>query len=361
MRSFATTFAAENSDYHPNASGATSALVAGASAGSSSADSSTGTGAKPVLSQTALIGIIAGGGALLLILIATVACCCWKRKKAKKDEAQWWKLNESQASVGGAVGAGTAMKTVGKESAPSRSVAGGGGGEKDWGSSFSDEKAGTGRRFDSSSNPSGHQSFASREASNLHSAREELFAAPISRSGSPSNHHRPLQPQPQHQPPQRGPNPFLSRDDSSPSLHSQYPPSRLSPSPAPSQAHAERSLYSYPSTSTTAVPQLSNTPSRPSRPSEIPSAVAAPKPSYWQDERVDRRDTQDRNQQLESRFREVMTGAVGRPNSDAVKEEDEREQKQKRQSMLRRKKDTLMNFTDAYGQADDEGETDWGE
>lgn len=86
----------------------------------------------------------------------------------------------------------------------------------------------------------------------------------------------------------------------------------------------------------------------------------APKPSYLQEERPDRRDTQDRNQQLESRFREVMTGAIGRPDSDAVRDEDT-EQKKKRQSMLRRKKDTLMNFTDAYGQADDEGETDWGE
>ncbi|KAL8292954.1 hypothetical protein RQP46_000648 [Phenoliferia psychrophenolica] len=65
----------------------------------------TGGSAKPVLSPTALIAIIAASGAVVVAVIAMFGCWCWKKRKAKRDEAQWWQVDASQnggrRSVGG--------------------------------------------------------------------------------------------------------------------------------------------------------------------------------------------------------------------------------------------------------------------
>jgi hypothetical protein len=48
------------------------------------------TGAKVVLSKTAIIGIAVGGGAVLILLLLGVGCCCWKcccgTKRNKRQE-----------------------------------------------------------------------------------------------------------------------------------------------------------------------------------------------------------------------------------------------------------------------------------
>lgn len=374
---YADTFATLQSGYKPQVSAASSTAAESSSAlaslapssaasqtgSSASAAAATGTGAQPILSQGALIGIIAGAAALGIILLVTLGCCCWKRKKAKKDEQKWWKINESQGNVAGTPGAGIAMRSgVGPSSdARGRGVAE----EKDWtaggatdGGWGDDKSSMSGRREEQE----GARPFAARQASDLQSARQELFEAALApRSASPggqSNYHH----HPQHDS-HRGPaiNPFLSRDDSTHSLHSQFPPPRFTASPAPSHAYTERSLYSHHSGTSSAKPLLAQSPapSRPPRPSEVPSAAAARSPpSHFA---ADRRDTQQRNDQIESRFREVMTGAVGRPTSEAVTEaEEEEERRRERQSVARRKKDTVLDFADVYGQADEEGGTDWG-
>ena len=54
-----------------------------------------GVSAKPVLSPGALIGIIAGGGAVGVAILAMFFCWCWKKRKAKRDEASWWTIDAS--------------------------------------------------------------------------------------------------------------------------------------------------------------------------------------------------------------------------------------------------------------------------
>lgn len=105
------------------------------------------------------------------------------------------------------------------------------------------------------------------------------------------------------------------------------------------------------------------------RPSEVPTGAYAPSLS-----RDERRQVEDRDHRVEDRFRQVITGAVGRPDSAALEAErreraeamaeaearaaqqvDQEAEEQRRREELRRKKDTIANLADAYGGNDDSG------
>ncbi|KAK4053142.1 hypothetical protein OIV83_001877 [Microbotryomycetes sp. JL201] len=128
--SYASIFAAQNSNYRPgtqNVNFATDAAGPATSAGTSvgsmkkqstpAAASATKQAAagnanstQGGLSKTAMIGIIAGAAAAALLLFFLIGCCCWRKRKGKKDRAvhsgpgEWQPLNASVASGGPIVG-----------------------------------------------------------------------------------------------------------------------------------------------------------------------------------------------------------------------------------------------------------------
>lgn len=296
------------------------------------------------LSTPALIGIIAGGSALVVLVAVVVGCCCWKRKKAKNEEA-WRKLNENQSSVAvfniGRVDDGTTASQIGSERrtgaatpTPSR--------KKSWSGAWDGGEKGTKRETSRQPQQFGHQqqhSFAMQEQANLQAARAELFgsARRVDSVGSEFN------------------NGIISFNASPQTDSMQYPP------PPPTRNLTDVTPhYSSASLATTAAGEGPRRPSRRTD-SEVPLAALAPPLS-----RDERRQVDERDEHLESRFRAVMTGAVGRPDSAALSAEREADEararaaaeEEQRREEQRRKKDTIANLADAYGGSEDSG---WGE
>ena len=333
--------------------------------GNSSASSSTAS--TTGLSKTALIGIIAGGSALVVIIAVVVGCCCRRRKKAKKDAA-WKQLNESQSSIAAynlgqrdpnVAALGSSDDQWSRQGAtPSR--------EKTWSGAWDgDEKSAAQERSHQYQYPpqqrqqsqqesqqqqqqnrqqqQQHQyAFAVQEQQNLVAARAELFSGRRAQSvGSEMN------------------NDVIS-------FGGHHTPSVQDP---PTRNLTDMTTYSSNSLATTAAAtdRQMPMPNHSWRPSEVPVGAFAPPLS-----RDERRQVQDRDDQVEDRFRQVITGAVGRPNSvamaaerrqrgaqdleaqQAAREQETRQAEEKRnQEALRRKKDTIANLADAYGGNDD--------
>ncbi|GAA6026883.1 hypothetical protein JCM8097_005931 [Rhodosporidiobolus ruineniae] len=376
---------------------ASSGYTAKAASTGASSSSSSNTAASTGLSQTALIGIIAGAAGGGVILLAVIGFCCWKRKKEKKEEQAWSNLSDSQAKgpkdldgpSGGAARAGGAAPWASSDSLVPH-------GEKPWAGQSSvslaslayDEKA---------SSPWG-------PPQTLNAARAELFgSAPTARSETPTSMlsapHGP-QGRPRAETGLYSVNDVISFSGQprshaayppSSSLYSAPPPGLVTPSPShqhlahsaplPSSA-SSHALYPpqppstpqqhNPSRQPIVTPQQEYPPARPPRPSEVPSAPPSP---YGRAVRAAERDTQLRDEALENRFMDVMTGRVGvddREEEEVVQSQEERssefaEQRRKRRSGVvgsrpadetRRKKDTIVGLADAYAGG---GEDDWAE
>ncbi|GAA5863843.1 hypothetical protein JCM1840_005787 [Sporobolomyces johnsonii] len=381
---YSVSFAAQQSGYSISAQST--------SAGSSSLPSSS---AHPTtLSTGALIGIIAGGAVAGVLILALGGWCCWKRKKAKKDEAKWWSLNDDPstgavknlgaANGGGKTVAGKPVRMVdgsgwGSTEAlgASASSLAGGGTEKEWSQFGGDEK---GRQYAASPAPSQPRS--------LDAARAELFAAPsAARNLTPSPSMSTLQtqnpPQPFNQTQLRPETGAYSVNDvisfsggarsntQYPPASSIYPPSavdypRSAPTPPPqSQPRQPTTHQAFNGVLVGPAPitAANYAPTRPPRPSEVPSAPPSPYNHVKRAERPTSRDGQ-----IAGRFMDVMTGKVGVEEDGEEMEETLEEPKQtegkktkKRQSIkpsggARSKKDTIIGLTDAYAGG---GEEEW--
>ncbi|KAI5479560.1 hypothetical protein MNV49_003297 [Pseudohyphozyma bogoriensis] len=215
----------------------TSASAVANNANSSSSD----TGAKPVLSQPALYGIIGGAGAIGVALLAMLIWWCVKSKKAKKDEAKWWNIDGTPPD--GKLAKGKPSRAVDSE------IWDKGLGEqreKSWGIRNSIQPS---ESYSTSQYPPTSAAPAAAPAPTPLSAREQLFAAT-----KPAQHDSIAF---------AGSNARLSDASSryaeEPTVHT-FPPT----SPAPFT-----SLNSHPS---------STPPQRPLRPSQLPQpkAVEAP-------------------------------------------------------------------------------------
>ncbi|GAA5829488.1 hypothetical protein JCM11251_000176 [Rhodosporidiobolus azoricus] len=358
------------------------------------------------LPQGALIGIIAGAAGGGVLLLAIIGFCCWQRKKAKKEEKEekkWVGLSGTRAGGGG--GKAEPKVSIGHLDpwASTDSFAGKGGypagTEKGWAGESSVSLA-TLAQDEKSAAYSGGGSAAQ----NLDSARAELFAlrqgpparsmtplsmasaAPVGRqrvetgtfsvndvisfSGAPGGDSQ-YPPASSIYPPSSGPGGVpqsASHPSLAPSAHYPSPPPQpLYPPSPPPQQHQPRP-YVFNPIPVAPSPQPISTPdyppARPARPSEVPSAP----PSPFNRGALSKRDTQleKRDEDLESRFFAVMTGAVGRDeDSEVVVEEKMEETRRKRQSIAplaaaseRRKKDTIVGLADAYAGG---GEDQWGE
>ncbi|GAA5919296.1 hypothetical protein JCM1841_004320 [Sporobolomyces salmonicolor] len=380
---YSVSFAAQQSGYSLNAQ----STSAGPSSLPSSSTSTT------ALSTGALIGIIAGGTVAGVLILALGGWCCWKRKKAKKDEAKWWSLNDDPstgavknlgaASGGGKTVAGKPVRLVdgsgwssaeGLGASTSSSV--GGGTEKEWSQFGGDEK---GRQYAASPAPSQPRS--------LDAVRAELFAAPVAaRTLTPSPSMSTLQnqnpPQPFNHPQHRPETGAYSVNDvisfsggarsntQYPPASSIYPPSavdypRSAPTPPPQsqprQPPTHQAFNGVP-VGPAPITAANYAPTRPPRPSEVPSAPPSP---YNHVKRAERPTSRD--DQIAGKFMDVMTGKVG-VEEDGEEEERLEEPKEvkgektkKRQSIkpsggARSKKDTIIGLTDAYAGG---GEEEW--
>ncbi|GAA6000963.1 hypothetical protein JCM10207_007345 [Rhodosporidiobolus poonsookiae] len=356
------------------------------STGAGAAAGSTSSGFE--LSQGALIGIIAGAAGGGVVLLAIIGYCCWKRKKAKKAEQEWWNPKDAGPggvlrSGGGGGGATADVKADGSawESTDSLAHNGGyAGGEKGWAAQSSVSLATTATEKGGAYPPP--PNFA---AQNLDAARCELFASratPPARSMTPASM---ASSAPYGR--QRMPTDVHSVNDiisfsGQPRAGAQYPPAssiyppsaamggmtpsssrqELVRSPPPFQqypatpppAHPLQHSYGSPAAShASPAPQAMYPPVRPARPSEVPSAPPSP---YNRAVAAVQRETEQRNEELENRFMDVMTGRVGQDEDEPAQQVEKLdERRKKRQSMavnreaLQRKKDTIIGLAEAYG------------
>ncbi|BGP22968.1 hypothetical protein Rt10032_c16g5665 [Rhodotorula toruloides] len=331
------------------------------------------------LSKTAIYGIIAGGAALGLILLAVIGVCCWKRKKAKKDDLGWTNLGDK--------GGGGGRNDIAMLDNPNRngasawastdSFAGGPyASEKPWAQqSFGSLAATDAKPALHGHLPSSHHVLPAFSSRDNEPERAKLFALPrgqlaheygVARSAthdSLASSALPFAP-----PPPIG---RLRSNSNAQSVNdvisfpgqaqaaTNSPPShapdlrRPPPVTAASSPPRQQSFTSPPqhlSLNGVAVgPQpITAAYFRPPRPSEVPSAPSSPYALSRRPEvQGSARDTQEikRDQEVEQRFLEVMTGQVGR---DEGSHEGERQ---------RSKKDTIVGLTEVYG---GEGGEEWG-
>lgn len=349
-------------------------VAAHTSSGVAAGSASTG------LSQTAIYGIIAGGAALGVILLAILGVCCWKRKKAKKDDAGWTNLGDKGGGGGGTNIAMVDNPRKNGASAWASTESFGGGpyaADKPWAQqSFgslatADEKAGPYGHL-----PSSHHAVPVFTPRDNEAARAELFASPrdqkarredgVARGATNDSFTSSTSP---FAPPtpigrQRSNSNAQSVNDvisfsgqarpstTSPRAHAEPlpspPPMPAAPS-TPRQQPAARPPQHMSFNGVAVGPQpITAAYFRPPRPSEVPSAPSSPYAISRRPEvKGGVRDTQEikRDQEVEKKFLEVMTGQVGR---------DETPEKAERQ---RSKKDTIVGLTEAYG---GEVEDEWG-
>ncbi|KAL7340204.1 Proteophosphoglycan ppg4 [Rhodotorula toruloides] len=346
----------------------------GVAAGSASSSSSTG------LSQTAIYGIIAGGAALGVILLAVLGVCCWKRKKAKKDDLGWTNLGDRGGGSGGNNIAMVDNPGANGASAWASTDSFGGGpyaSEKPWAQqSFGSLATDDGKPAPYGHLPSSHHALPVFSPRDNESARAELFASSqgpvrhdngVARSAthdSLASSASPFAPPPPIGRQRSGSNAQSVNDvisfsgqarpltTSPPSLAQNFPsPPPMPPAPSTPRQQPSTSPPQHLSFNGVAVgPQpITAAYFRPPRPSEVPSAPSSPYAISRRPEvQGGARDTQEiqRDQEVEKRFLEVMTGQVGR---------DESPQGGERQ---RSKKDTIVGLTEVYG---GEGAEEWGE
>lgn len=382
-------FATKSSISYDSNSLTSSSASSSASASAAAAAASTG-GIE--LSQTAIYGIIAGGAAAGVILLAIIGCCCWKKRKAKKADEAWLGGGKGAEGKGIPVGgirpfdkaAGSAWEST-DSLAPNAGYAGGGG--KGWGGADSSISLATLAKSDPP-----QQRYASPPpfaVNNLDAARAELFSSPSSRSLTPSNL-GPADPSNR----QRTHTDGHSVNDvisfsGAPKATSQYPPTSGPPQsivnmpPSPSQhalAHSappsSRPFHLPQSAQHPPSPQQHTTrhpsspsqqfqpralllplgdiaPRRPSRPSEVPSEASSAPFSHNA-----AHDSALHDHRLEDRFMAVMGGAGNEREEQQTRDRQSRfVEPTAEQEAMRRKKDTILGFADAYAGG---GEDDWG-
>ncbi|EGU12363.1 Proteophosphoglycan ppg4 [Rhodotorula toruloides ATCC 204091] len=368
LESYSVSFATQQTAGYSAAAHSSGGVAAG------SASSSTG------LSQTAIYGIIAGGAALGVILLAVLGVCCWKRKKAKKDDLGWTNLGDKG---GGGGGNNIAMlDNPGKNGASAwASTDSFGGGpyasEKPWAQqSFGSLATADEKPAPYGHLPSSHHALPVFSPRDNESARAELFAP----SGGQRRHEDGVARSATHDSLASSASPFappppIGRQRSNSNAQSvndvisfsgQARPLTTSPSTLAQNVPSPPPMPAAPSTPrqqpSTSPPQhmsfngvavgpqpITAAYFRPPRPSEVPSAPSSPYAISRRPEvQGGARDTQEikRDQEVEKRFLEVMTGQVGR---------DERAEAGERQ---RSKKDTIVGLTEVYG---GEGAEEWGE
>ncbi|BGP46181.1 hypothetical protein JCM10450v2_002021 [Rhodotorula kratochvilovae] len=345
-----------------------------AATGSSAAAAETG------LSQGAVTGIAVGAGVLGVLLLAGIGWCCWKKRKGKDDDDLGW-TNLGDGPGAGKGGARKAGAPTGLDAWASHdTLASGpyGGGEKPWAQQSFTSVSSFDEKGYAHSPQQQHHALPVFAPQNIHDARAELLGAPV-RSGTqqsfprtatnasiasaPADRARPATgaqsvndvitfsapPPATHAisyPPSPAPAHLASRGPPTPppASHAQFPlpPSTPQQVSRPSQPQ-HLSLNGVP-VGPQAITAAHYPPRRPVRPSEVPSVAPGASPyQFARRPEQAQRDTQEleRDERLEGRFVEVMTGQVGREES----EERPRE---------RSKKDTIMGLTDAYGGEDEE-------
>ncbi|GAA6048906.1 hypothetical protein JCM3770_007113 [Rhodotorula araucariae] len=335
--------------------------------------------AQTGLTQGAVTGIAVGAGVLGVVLLAGIGWCCWKKRKSKDaDELGWTNLGNGPTSGQG--GVSKAVAPTGLDGwASNDTLASGpyGGGEKLWAQQSLASLSSFDEKGYARSPQQQHHALPIFAPQNIRDARAELLGPPTrsttqqsfprsatnaSIASAPTDRIRPTtgaqsvndvitfsaaapvhavsyppSPAPAHLPSRGTPTP-------PPPSHAQssFPPSTPPQAPRPSQPQ-HQSLNGVP-VGPQPITAAHYPPRRPLRPSEVPSIAPGASPyQFARRPEQAQRDTQEleRDERLEGRFVEVMTGQVGREESDERPRE-------------RNKKDTIVGLTDAYGGEDEE-------
>ncbi|BGP14012.1 hypothetical protein JCM10213v2_001950 [Rhodosporidiobolus nylandii] len=414
--SYATTFAGVgNVPGASLSSGDLAGTGASATQNALAASSSPGAGALPQATLIAIIAAAAGGGALIIAVI--VGVCCWKKRKAAKkaEEAVWGgTIRGFDAGAGDSPGGkGEAWEST-DDLAYNAAPPGGGQWAQSTTSLATSYGGGGGEKYGhfAAASPIPALPHVLSGGQSLEAARAELFASRPSintqehrsntprsgpsfaheqqqRSNSPSSFTSsapPFQPAPTpygygrqrtqtdaHSvvevisfsgggPPGSGqyPPPGHASSIYPPSTSFGHPLSQAHHHPLQQQQHPPPPSQAQPAFAAAPVvptPQPILSPSyppiRPPRPSEVPAFVPPFAPSQ-RDERRDTVDTQQRDEDVQGRWMEVMTGRVGVDDE----EEEQEVEREKQREQARRKKDTIAGLAEAYAGG---GEQEWEE